>query len=76
MRVRIRALTDQMFNHQILNPQILNHGVTHTYLMRNISRSAIFTGSASITIIKNSSVAYWIRLIFSYAIAQNFLNAK
>ena len=34
---------------------MLNHGVTHTYLMRNNNRSRIFTGRLSIRI-KNSSM--------------------
>src|SRR5260370_38182011 len=43
-------------HHFIQAHQMLNHGVTHTYLMRNNKRSRIFTGRLSIKIKNNSMV--------------------
>jgi hypothetical protein len=41
----------------MLRHQMLNHGVTHTYLMRSSSRSKIFTGKLSMRTKNNSIVA-------------------
>src|SRR5688572_18105778 len=50
---------------QILSfSQMLNHGVTHTYLMVNASRKTSFTGNASSTLTaKNWNVRYCNRLV-------------
>ena len=45
------------------NTQILNHGVTQTYLMRNANLAIIFTGSAIIDTMKNCTARYCTKLM-------------